>query len=119
MLCHMCNQRTSRYGLQKFSQCLSGNTFSPIFLSKPVTDFAFTFLFPTENASCHLTIENDCQEYEGLIRHDLRRMCHERFPIACRESCHGRRFGVELLLEENREVSFGHIAQEDFICHNS
>jgi hypothetical protein len=58
------------------------------------------------------------EEAEGLedvvaVGHDLGSMCREDISIATRESRHLSGYRIELLLEEEGEIAFDHVAQED------
>jgi hypothetical protein len=42
---------------------------------------------------------------------------HEGIPVSRRETSHLNRLLVQLLLEEDRQVGFGYLAQNDVIVH--
>ena len=67
----------------------------------------------------HLPIEEDGLEDVRFIGQNLSPVRHERFPIPGREVRYLVGDWVELLLEEDGEVTRDNISQEDSICHRA
>src|SRR5262245_6889844 len=115
---HMGKQRTCLFNLHILCQRPCSNALAPILFPQPVANFPFTLHGPAPHTSCHLAVENNDLEHNGLICHDFRQMCHKSFPVARWEGRHSGGIRVELLLVENGQVRFAYIAEEDINSHS-
>src|SRR5688572_4699784 len=78
----------------------------------------FSQLLEANNISRNFSIEKNGLDLAGAIRQDLvPPVCHERFFLAGGERSHLSRFGIQLLLVEDRKISFDHITELDLIVH--
>src|SRR4030095_4620126 len=91
---------------------------SPELLPDPVTDEPLVRRLPAHDISGDGAVEEDRLLSDGFVREDPLPVREERVAIARRKIRQAHRFGIELLLEEDRQIRLGHAPQPDGPAHS-
>ena len=97
-------QRARAVLLQERSQCLCRDTLAPPFAADPVGDETLPGPREAAHIAHHVAVRSDRPDHDGVVPADACPMRRERLALPDGERCHPARFGIALVLEEEREV---------------
>jgi hypothetical protein len=112
-------ERAVIHNTEKLPQRLCSDSTSPEFLPNPICDLGFTVPQEASHTAGDVALpEDDLLDYGG-VREDSGPMLEERVTVggsARNEGSHPARFRIFLVLEENWQVIFDDISQDDGVA---
>src|SRR6185369_2887956 len=99
--------------VEKRCERLGRNALAPVLLANPVADEWLTGLLPFPDVPSNMPLEEDGLLYGSRVTQESGPVRHERIPVPGRERRHLVGLRVQLLLEEDGEVTLGHVPQTD------
>jgi enoyl-[acyl-carrier protein] reductase I len=105
--------RTGSMMLRSCALCCRGDAPAPELASEPVADLAPAVLHPAADIARYCAIRQNRLRDTGWIGADPGPMRCERPPVTRGKGRHLGRHGVELLLEQNRQVGVAHCPQRN------
>jgi hypothetical protein len=104
-------ERTLAHLHQEERERTARDAHPPVLAPDPVTHERVSGLLPAQHVPHDLAVQQDRPFPPGVVAQDVRRpVLHERFSVPRRERRHLVRDWIPLELEEDREVSLGHIS---------
>jgi len=88
-----------------------GEALAPELPPDPVADQALAVPVEDQDVARDRPFEEDCLLRDVVARKDLLPVSRERVSVPRREQGHSRCFGISLMLEEDRDVTFGYVAE--------
>src|SRR4030095_7038270 len=116
----MCVEGTLGQELHEGGERAGRDLLAPVLLSDPIADKALTLLGPAPDVARHRAGDpNRLRERRGGAEDGFRPVRVERCTVARGEGGHARGVGVELVVEEEREVVGLDVTESYFVAHFS
>jgi hypothetical protein len=119
VLRHPSIERPGFVDVQERGQGPGGDAFPPELFPDPVAHLPHAEPFEAHDIAGHVPVEQDGLGDDAVVLKDPRPVLHEGVPVPGGEGRHLGRGWVQLLLEQDGEVSFRHISQVDAAAHGT